>query len=163
MTKLLNLIIPFSICLFFIISPVLAADRECVNNVTLRQYFIYSLAGVNTTGSQDVFCNYGCDYTTSQCKGNNYLNIYVLGILVVVAGYLMFGRKDAILNIMGALFIALVGSYMIVTGVNLGWSNSQYDTFLVKDYFTNALGILFICVAIYKIAMAWIHMKDASA
>jgi len=162
MLKHFKLLIPFLIGLIFIIVPVFAADRECISNTTLRQYFIYDVNGLNTTGSQDNFCTFGCDYDISQCKGNNLLNIYVLGLIMIVSGYLMFGRKDAILNILGALFIAIIGAYMIATGVVIGLTNSQADSFIIRDNFTNALGILFICIAIYKIVMAWIHTQDAS-
>jgi hypothetical protein len=159
---MLKKIIPFFIGLFLIISPALALDRNCTTNDTLRQYFVYTVNGANVTGTQDLHCTFGCDFTTDQCKGGNLLNIWMLGAMVGVAAYLMFGRKDAILNILGALFIAIVGAYMITSGVLIGFTNTQSDSFLMKDYFTNALGILFICIAIYKLAMGWIHMNDAS-
>ena len=160
---MLKIIATFIVSLLLLATSVFGAvDRKCIGNETLREYYVFTVNGANVNSTQDLHCVFGCDSTISQCNGGNILNVWILGIIIVVAAYLMFGRKDAILNIIGSLFIALVGTYMIVSGVMIGFTNTQAETYLVKDYFTNALGILFICVAIYKIAMAWIHMKDAS-
>jgi hypothetical protein len=143
-------------------APAEATSRVCLNNNTLRIAQDYTS---NITGSsnstmviqkyQDFTCTNGCDTLTKQCVQSNPFGFWILLASTVMSFYFMFGRKEPIFNIIGAIIIILESVFLFIYGVDLNITpqiagTSGGDIF-IKNLVTYTIAFVFVAIGLYKL------------
>ncbi len=145
-------------------------NQTCIANDTLRVYNTYTMniqdpscptcTGLNSTKFVDLHCAYGCDAAgnPAQCLTGSPFNIFIFLIMSGLGMYLMFGRKDPIINIIGALIFIVGGAFTMIYGIDLSLLFGM-TSIMIKNIATFLMGLVFVGLGIYRIASAWARLS----
>jgi hypothetical protein len=116
---------------------------------------------LNSTKFVDYVCSNGCDATANpaQCVASSPFNIFIFLIMGGLGLYLMFGRKDPIINIIGALIFVVAGAFTMIYGIDLSLLFGMTSV-MIKNIATMLMGLVFVGLGIYRIASAWARMSE---
>ena len=145
-------------------------NQTCIANDTLRVYHRYQMeiqdaacptcTGVNSTKFVDLHCAYGCDSTSNpaQCIASSPFNFVIFLVMTGLGLYLMFGRKDPIINIIGALIFIVSGAFTLIYGIDLSLLFGMTNI-MIQNVATLLMGLVFVGLGMYRIASAYARVK----
>jgi hypothetical protein len=132
---------------------------DCLDNETLVQ--TWNINGLSYIAT--AVCPYGCDILHHQCFQGSILNIIILSLLVIFGIFLTFVRKDPILNILGSMLFIMFGMFLYLQGVVLPTCCPVTMTgYIVKNYVTQLIALIFIGFALYKLFRTMIKFYRAT-
>jgi hypothetical protein len=134
-----------------------ASFSMCVDNNTLQRNTSITIyqneSEIPLSFSENITCQYGCDVTNSECFTGSSFNILVFTVLSMLGLFLMFGRPDPIINIIGSLIVIVTGTFVIIYGLNF-----NIIVLEAQNTMSYLLGIVFIGLGIYRIVSAFARM-----
>lgn len=142
-------------------------NMTCLNNQTLRVFknALQNISGeiVDVIAYQDFVCDFGCDVANNICTTGSAMNLWLFFIASGISLYLMFGRKDPILNIIGSLGLAVMGGYIMIAGIDfitvLGLTGSVGGSWVINNQITLLIGFVYFGLALYRIVSSWMRLN----